>query len=139
MKIKKFCKSIYRKFYLANNIKLANKLNLDGVYIPSFNRSLAVKILKNKNISVVGSAHNIKEINEKKKQGVGLIFISPVFKTLKSGKYLGIIKFNNLSKLNNNNSIALGGINQSNLKQIKKQNCFGYASISYIKENRIFY
>ena len=28
------------KFYLSNNIKLALKLNLDGVYIPAFNKSL---------------------------------------------------------------------------------------------------
>ena len=27
------------KFYLSNNIKLAIKLTLDGVYIPAFNKS----------------------------------------------------------------------------------------------------
>ena len=40
LKIKKYCKKKLIKFYLSNNIKLAIKLNLDGAYIPSFNKSL---------------------------------------------------------------------------------------------------
>ena len=39
LKIKKHCKKKGLKFYLSNNIKLANKLDLDGAYIPSFNKS----------------------------------------------------------------------------------------------------
>ena len=37
--IKSFCKKTRRKFYLSNEINTAYKLNLDGVYIPSFNKS----------------------------------------------------------------------------------------------------
>jgi len=117
---------------------LTNKLNLDGAYIPSFNRDLSVRILKIKKIHLLGSAHSIKEINEKKRQGIDLIFISPVFKVKKTKNFLGIIKFNNLSKLYDNKSVALGGINQNNIKQIKSENCCGFASISYIKESEIF-
>ena len=40
LKLKKFCKLRGKKFYLSNNIKLAIKLNLDGVYLPSFNKNL---------------------------------------------------------------------------------------------------
>ena len=32
--IQKLCKSLKLKFYLANNIKLVLKLNLDGAYVP---------------------------------------------------------------------------------------------------------
>jgi thiamine-phosphate pyrophosphorylase len=38
-KNKKYCKKKSIKFYLSNNIKLAIKLDLDGAYIPSFNKS----------------------------------------------------------------------------------------------------
>jgi len=38
IKIKKYCKKKGLKFFLSNDIKLAIKLNLDGAYIPSFNR-----------------------------------------------------------------------------------------------------
>mgnify|MGYP001373484971 FL=1 len=39
IKIKNYCKKKSLKFYLSNNIKLAIKLNLDGAYIPAFNKS----------------------------------------------------------------------------------------------------
>ena len=50
LKIKKYCKKKGIKFYLSNNVKLAVKLNLDGAYIPSFNKSkkhLAFSLKKN--------------------------------------------------------------------------------------------
>ena len=40
LKIKNFCKKKSIKFYLSNNIRLAIGLNLDGAYIPSFNKNL---------------------------------------------------------------------------------------------------
>ena len=40
LKIKAHCKNNGYKFFLANNIKLANKLDLDGAYIPSFNKKM---------------------------------------------------------------------------------------------------
>ena len=40
LKISNYCKRKSIKFYLSNNIKLAIKLNLDGVYLPAFNHSL---------------------------------------------------------------------------------------------------
>ena len=36
--IKNYCKKKGNKFLISNNIKLAIKLNLDGAYIPSFNK-----------------------------------------------------------------------------------------------------
>jgi len=47
---------------------------------------------------------------------------------------LGIIKFNNLSNINKCGFVALGGINKRNINNIKLLNCYGIASISYIKE-----
>ena len=61
------------------------------------------------------------------------IFLSPLFKTKKNNNYLDIHKFNNLRKLINVKVIALGGINQNNYKKMRPINCFGMASISYIK------
>ena len=39
-KLKYFCAKNNRKFYLANNVRLAIFLDLDGAYIPSFNHDL---------------------------------------------------------------------------------------------------
>ena len=135
LEIKKFCKNINKKFFLANDVGLANKLNLDGAYIPSFNNCLSVYKLKNKNMLLLGSAHNLKEINQKKKQGIDIIFLAPTFKVSKSNNFLDVVKFNILANLLNGKAIALGGIDKNNIKKIKMLNCYGFASISYIKEH----
>ena len=99
IKIKKICKKKRIKFYLANNIKLALQANLDGVYIPSFNKSLNLNNFRNnrRNFTILGSAHNIKELRFKERQGVNLIFISPLFLTKNYQKNLGVVKFNLIS------------------------------------------
>ena len=136
IKINKLCRKQGRAFYLSNNFKLAYQLKLNGVYIPSFNQSLdIIKFNKRKNFEIIGSAHNIKELKVKEKQMVTSIFLSPLFKTIKSNKFLGIMRFNNLSKNTNLKTIALGGINNNNIKKLKLLNCSGYASISFIKNN----
>jgi len=86
-------------------------------------------------MTIIGSAHNIREINQKKKQGVDYLFISPVFKTTKKNNFLGLIKFSILSRKFNKSVVALGGINKNNLKKINNLKNYGFASISYIKNN----
>jgi len=133
-KIKNFCKKTRRKFYLANETRLAYKLDLDGVYIPSFNKSINHNnFSKKKKFKIIGSAHNIKEILIKEKQKVDCIFISPLFKIKKKKKYIGICKFLLFKKLTKKKIIALGGINKFNVKQLKLIKCYGFASISFIK------
>jgi len=135
LKIKKFCLSSNRSFFISNNLHLANKLNLDGIYIPSFNKDFSVLKKKDKRLKVIGSAHNFKEILIKKKQKVDLLFISPIFKMEKKTSFLDIYKFNILSKfINKKKVIALGGINKKNIKKIKIVNCHGFAGISYFKK-----
>ena len=69
IKIRDFCKKNRIKFYLTNNTKLALKLNLDGVYLPSFNKSLKhINYQIKKEFLIMGSAHNLKEIRFKEKQ-----------------------------------------------------------------------
>ena len=132
--IKKKLKKKKIKFFLANNIKLAIKLDLDGVYIPSYNTELKINSFsKRKKFLIIGSAHNLKEIKIKEKQGAQIIFLSPLFKTNKTNKFLGSIKFNMLSKMTDKKLIALGGINQTNIQKLFLLNAYGFASISFLK------
>ena len=133
IKIKEYCKKKRYKFFLSNNTKLAIKLNLDGVYIPSFNKSYShLSFSKKKNFSIIGSAHNNNEIKIKEKQGVNIIFLSSLFK--KNKNYLGMYKFKLLSNLTSKNVVALGGISNKNLKKLKLLNCFGFAGISFFQK-----
>jgi len=131
-KIRNYCKKKSLKFYLSNNIKLAIKLNLDGVYIPSFNRnfrhlSYSFKI----NFNIIGSAHNLKEIRNKENQKVEKIFISSLFK--KNKNFLGINRFKLLKNLTLKETVALGGISRKNLKNLKLTKCFAFAGISFFE------
>ena len=135
--INKFSKINKRNFYLSNNIKLALKLGLKGVYIPSFNKSInfVSKYALPNNFEVIGSAHNISEIKVKKLQKCSKIFISPIFKTSKRKKFLSIVKFNLMTLTQNLDFVALGGINKSNYKKLKLTKIVGFASINWIKKN----
>ena len=117
---------------MSNNIKLALKLDLNGVYLPSFNKDFKhLSYNLKKKFIIIGSAHNIKEIKVKELQNASLILLSSLFK--KNKNYLGINKFKNLSKHTNKKIIALGGISKSNEKKIRILNCYGFAGISYFK------
>ena len=77
VKIRDFCKKNSRKFFLANNIKLALKLDLDGAYLPSFNNDFRhLNYIYKKKFLIIGSAHNLKEVRYKEKQKVKIIFLS---------------------------------------------------------------
>ena len=132
LKIKKYCRKNNFKFYLSNHIKLAIKLDLDGAYIPSFNKStkhLAFSLKKKFNI--IGSAHNIKQIRTKEAQNVNSIFISSIFK--KNKNYLGINKFKLISKLTRKKVVALGGISKENIKKLSLIKSNEFAGISFFE------
>ena len=132
LKIKNYCKKKLLKFYVSNEVKLAIKLNLDGVYIPSFNKNCShLSFSYKKNFKIIGSAHNLKEIRIKELQKVRKIFLSSLFK--KNKNYLGINKFKLLSNLTTKRIVALGGISNNNLKKLKLLNNPDFAGISYFE------
>jgi thiamine-phosphate pyrophosphorylase len=132
LKLRNYCKKKRVKFLISNNFKLAINLHLDGVYIPSFNKSLKhLSYSYSKKLLLIGSAHNIKEIRIKELQKVKIIFLSSIFK--KNKNYLGIKRFKNLSLLTKKKIVALGGISNKNLKLLNLVNCFGLSGISFFE------
>jgi thiamine-phosphate pyrophosphorylase len=132
LKLKNYCKKKGNKFLLSNDIKLAIKLDLDGAYIPSFNKDkkhLAYSLKKE--FIILGSSHNIYEIRTKELQNVTIIFLSSIFK--KNKNYLGINRIKLLSLLTKKPFIALGGISNTNLKKLNLTNCAGFAGISFFE------
>tara|TARA_A100001015_G_C14663645_1_gene584039 strand:+ start:138 stop:668 length:531 start_codon:yes stop_codon:yes gene_type:complete len=132
IRIKKYCRKKGIKFYLSNNIKLALKLNLNGAYIPSFNKSYKhLSYSYKKKFKIIGSAHNLKEIRNKETQNVEKIFLSSLFK--KNKNFLGINKFKLLSKLTKKRVVILGGITMDNKKKLTLLNQSDFAGISYFE------
>jgi len=79
IKIAQACKKRRYKLFVSNDAKLAIKYKADGIYIPSFNKTDNFSNLEKKNIQVIGSAHNQKEIKKKISQNCSAIFLSPIF------------------------------------------------------------
>ena len=135
LKIKNYCRKKGNKFLFSNNIRLAIKLDLDGVYIPSFNKdkkhlSYSVK----KKFIILGSAHSVYEMRTKELQNVNTIFLSSIFKNNKN--YLGINKFKSLSLLSSKPFVALGGISNNNIKKLNLTYCSGFAGISFFEQKK---
>ena len=133
--LKNYCRKKGFKFILSNNIKLSIKLNLDGAYLPSFNKSFKhLSYSLNKKFALIGSAHNLKEIRIKEKQKVNEIFLSSLFK--KNNNYLGMYRFRTISNFSHNKIIALGGLSDSNLKLVYLTKAIGIAGISFFNKKK---
>ena len=120
------------KFYLSNDVKLAIKLNLDGAYIPAFNKSFKHLAYSYKNdFKIIGSAHNIKEIRVKESQNVSKIFLSSLFK--KNNNFLGINRFKLLTTFTRKKVVALGGISLKNKGYLNLLNNLEFGGISFFE------
>ena len=144
-RFRQVCKSKAIKFFVANDIKLAIILNSDGIYLSSYNKELKFLNYKKSNFEIIGSAHNLKEVSDKIKQGCSLILLSKLFLVdyKKKSPFLGVIKFNNFLKISKN-LIPLGGIKEHNLNNLNNVLCEGFAILSEVKKkpaniiNRLF-
>ena len=120
--------------FIANDFRLAIKLRVTGVYISANNRNMVPGYsYLFKKMQIIGSAHNLKEIQIKKKQKVKEIFISPIFKK-KQNKPIGLYKLKHLFDNFKYDKIALGGINSKNIKLLKLVKFQGFAAINYFDQ-----
>ena len=138
IKIARACKKKRYPLFISNDIKLAIKYKAEGIYIPSFNKTKNFANLEKKNIIILGSAHNQKEIQNKISQNCSAIFLSPIFFMEKSKKFLGLHKFNYLTYRNKTNILALGGISESNIHKLKLLNIKGFGGIRMFKKKPAF-
>jgi len=133
--INNYCKRNRIKFFISNNIKLAIKYKLDGIYIPAFNKQINfIKYLLPKNFKIIGSAHNSIEILLKQKQGCKIIFVSPIFEIKKKNYFLDVVKFNLLTLNKKIKFVALGGITERNKNRLNLLSICGFAGISYFQK-----
>ena len=134
IKFRKECKLKGIEFFVANNSKLAVLLKSDGIYISAFYKGFKQLNFKKLNKKILGSAHNFKEINEKRKQGCSYIILSKLFQVdyAPSENFFGIVRFNLIG--NQIKLIPLGGIKLINLNKAKLIKSEGIAIMSEIKK-----
>jgi len=137
LEIKNFCRKKRIKIYFPDDFKIAIKLGADGLFISSSNYKLYHGYKKS--FKFIGSAHSQKEFFFRSRQKCDYIFLSPIFKTEKysNNKILGLSKFNLLSLNWAGNLIALGGINENNLRKVFLTKCCGVGFLSWMKNLKI--
>ena len=135
IKFRRKCKERGVLFFVANEYRLVNKLNADGLYLSAHNNSFKYLNYKNHKL-IIGSAHNFKEISNKRTQGCKKVILSRLFKTDYKNKrgYLGVIRFNLIINNEKNNIIPLGGIRLNNLNYLKIVRTNSFAILSEIKK-----
>ena len=138
VKIAKACKKNRFQLFVSNDLKLVHKVKADGIYVPSFIKTKNFSNLEKKNIIILGSAHNQKEIHKKISQNCRAIFLSPLFYVKKSKSFLGLHKFNYLSYVNKINILALGGITENNIRKLKLLYIKGFGGIRIFKKKPAF-
>ena len=79
VKIAKACKKNRNQLFVSNDIKLAIKVKAEGIYVPSFNKTKSFANLEKRNIKILGSAHNQKEIQKKFPKTAPQYFFLPFF------------------------------------------------------------
>ena len=133
---RKHCKRKNINFFISNDINLTLKLKADGLYISAHNTNLNLSKIKNLNLKIIGSAHNINEINTKIKQGCSEIIFSRLFETTYKYKkgYLGVIRFNLLNMRRNECLAPLGGITSLNLNKLKMIKSSSIVLLSEVKK-----
>jgi len=117
---------------------LTLKYKAQGLYIPSFNKTKNYSNIEKRNLKIIGSAHNQKQILKKIEQKCSAIFLSPAFDVEKSRKSLGIHNFNYISNSNKIRIFALGGIIEKNIKKLKLLNSKGFGGIRMFKKKPAF-
>ena len=135
-KFRQRCKAKHIDFYVGNNLKLMNALKADGLYISAHNKKLNLSKIRNTKFKIIGSAHNYKELDVKKKQGCTSFIYSRLFKTKYDYKpgFLGIIRFNLLKLASKKDLVPLGGINYDNLNKLNLVNTNSFVLMSEIKK-----
>ena len=134
--LRKFCKNKNIKFYIVNDLRLAFRYMADGIIITSNNKRPIYNF--NKKIMKIGIVHTQREYYEKKQQKCDYIFLSPIFlnKKYSINKILGTIKFNLISLNWKIKVLALGGINEKNLKKIQLTRSYGIGAINFFLKKK---
>lgn len=130
-KIYSLCRK-YDSIFIINDFKNFN-LNkyCDGIQLTSKNLKNINLVNFNKKYILIGSCHNVQEIEMCNNLQLNLILISPVYDT-NSKKGIGWLKFKELVKKSDIPAFALGGLSYTeHIENVKFNGGVGVAASSY--------
>jgi thiamine-phosphate pyrophosphorylase len=129
------------KILINDRADIAFAAKADGVHLTS--TSIPTKIVRAnfpKEFIIGVSTHTIEEAENAKKDGANFVTFSPIFATPSKEKYGKPQGLENLrevcEKLENFPVIALGGIDETNYKQVLENGASGFAAIRFLNDEK---
>ena len=129
-------KQFHKRIVIHSHYALAKEFNLRGIHLTEKARKLKVSSTHLKIVST--SFHTSKDIL-KSRRIYEYVFLSPVFDSISKQGYKSNFEAEDLKsflKGNKHKIIALGGINNKNIKQIKEIGFSGAAVLGYVWESK---
>ncbi len=122
------------KLLVNDRADIALAANADGVHLTS--NSLSADIIRKnfpKDFIVGTSAHSIEKAEIAKRQGADFVTFSPIFPSPNKGKPQGIEKLREVcEQLKPFPVVALGGINETNWREVLQAGANGFAAIRFL-------
>ncbi|HNV87105.1 MAG TPA: thiamine phosphate synthase [Candidatus Omnitrophota bacterium] len=120
--IRKLAKK-YRKLFIVNDrVDLALACQADGVHLgqDDFPVALARKLLNDSSKIIGKSTHSLRQASEAQAEGADYLGFGPVFPTPTKPSYqaVGLIGFERLKKIIKIPVVAIGGIDETNLRNV---------------------
>ena len=126
------------KILVGKDLVLAKKIKADGVHFSDFDK-LPFSLLKPRSFIFSFSCHSLKSFLGSQRLKPDMIFISPIFPTSshKETKSLGLQCLIKIITKNRNALpiYALGGVNSTNIKSLKKLGLAGFGAINFFQTN----
>lgn len=135
-KLRKITKDLNASLIINDRVDIAMAVDADGVHLGWQSLEIGVtRKIVGSNKLIGFSAHNLQEAEKANAEGADYITISPIFDTPNKDHYippLGTSKIGEIKKHLKVPIIALGGINENNIKGVMENGADGVAVISAI-------
>ena len=136
--LKAIPKQFHKKIVIHSHYGLIKEFNLKGIHLTEKART-SVKSIRtvNKEKIVSASFHSYKDILKSRRE-YEYIFLSPVFDSISKQNYKSAFEEKELPgfiKKSKNKIMALGGVTDSNIRQVKQMGFSGAAVLGYIWES----
>lgn len=132
----KITKNTNTKILINDRADIALAANADGVHLTA--KSLSADLIR-RNFPekfIVGvSAHTLQKADTAKNQAADFVTFSPIFQSPGKGEAKGIERLKKVcEQLNSFPVIALGGINETNFREVLKAGASGFAAIRFLND-----
>jgi len=136
LNLRKLTQLFSAKLLINDRLDICKAVDADGIHLPE--NGLPVSVCKNllgKDKIIGASTHSLDGVIDKANQGVDFVTLSPIFETSSKPKgtpVLGVNSIINAKKLSPIPILALGGIDEYNVKVVIDAGADGIALISGI-------